>query len=261
MICAVIRTMAQINLPSEGPETYTPNDIISMIEEQLLSVGEIGFGFTWKAELAISFDPSLPGLDTLATLDEDVDCLSSAIDEGIATWNRAVEISHIMQDNIHLVDQTVVVVHERLLEAGMSQQDMNELIADKVGLRDMIAALYQLQHPKPEEPEEIAAWVFAENHMQKLVRFPVDGTFSDMTTILHDVLTTMPDTHSRVDAPSQWLYVALNGRGRVKNGTPRLPLLSDLDYREMTRCKRGRKPSVAIIKVRSEMLERSISKC
>ncbi|MCJ1480719.1 hypothetical protein MMC06_000874 [Schaereria dolodes] len=226
----------------DTPEVkFTPEDVISWYLEELVDSGRIKFSTAWHPEritdlMAFGPDDST-SVEAMSSTDE-LD-LHRATRDLNKVMNRAEHVHKLIRTNRCLSNDTMRLVEERLLAAGMSEATLERLPKGQAGLARKVAALYGLQHPEPNEPTTVevnlivAASEDGEETRNKRLYLPADGSLADIEAVLQDHSTIMVKGYPVNFGQGPWLYQLADKLSRALDGTTRETLVTDTDYKRM----------------------------
>lgn len=239
------------NDPPKSPERpLTPDDVISVCIDQLMSMGEIGLSAEWQPQdivAAITIDDASlssasPGKAALLMGHQPT--VLSVFREEVDGWKRERALTKRMLADMSLMQRTLEVVEQRLLVAGMSQSVLDNY--KKVGVRIKVGWLYGLQNPKLPAPDYVQMQLYRsslENREVLTIHLPVKGTLAEITAIFDNLSLVVDDKGETVNFGSgPWVYQLLDKKGRLKPG--RESLRTDAEYHDLV--KRVRMPGSAI---------------
>ena len=238
----------------------TPKDVIGWCQDQQSSLGQIGFSTVWRPDTInglVSFET------TFSTSPADLTPVSSSLDvhtameDQLAGWQQREDATRMIRTKTRdILNETKQILPGKLLAAGMSQEEIEELVAKNTGVRDMVVALYNQQHPKSKSIPTVMLRVAVadrgagKDRMQD-VHLPIRGSLSDIEAILHDISTTVLDGNAGNLGHGVWQYQLVDTKKRPQ--ATRVPLLTDSDYNDMMReitKKNSGTPSAILTQVR-----------
>ena len=248
--------MATQATPKTSEKTLTPDDIISMCLEQLKNMGEIGFSTEWEPEdiaAAVTVDDASFSTASRAEIALSMGhqpTVFSVMREGVEAWKREVEIAKLMICNKPLLERTRDVVDQRLLAAGMSPNEFDNV--ERLGLRVKVGLLYDLENPKPPAPELVRVWLNKTGGKKLEVMYlPVKGTIAKIRAILDDLSLVVDDRGEIVNSGrGPWMYQLVDKAGRTRKG--REALHTNADYQNLVtrlRMPRSATPSAVLFQV------------
>lgn len=248
---------AQKSEPSGKPANV--EDMIGWLGEQALHTGQFGFSTTWRPQeiCAMAAKRYVPEPSSAAPISGEID-INTALGHAINDWQRDKYLVNAIHRNRGLVDETTKVVHERLLRAGMPEEELRKLNEQNVGLRIKVAKLQDLQThgPQPRAEKRFEVWLMIEEKaaMKKVKVFvPRRGTFAHFLAVFRDIWLASPSPDVELEREynfggGAWIYRLVNKRSQIVAGTPRVKLIDEFDYREMIKqiTKEGTKTPTAI---------------
>jgi len=227
----------------------TVDDMIGWLTEQAFHSGQIGFCTAWRpqeisAVASARTSPHSSHSSSSTPISDEID-ISTALGHAIGDWHRDQYLANVVRTSKAMLKETEEVVHERLIRAGMQEQEFANLIQQKVGLRTKIARLHELQtqHLQPRAGELFVVWLIKEEDAVKekvKVFLPKRGSFTHFLAVLRDIWLARVYPNVELDrtlgfGAGAWTYQLVNKQSQVVAGAPRVKLVEESDYREMVR--------------------------
>ncbi len=175
---------------SNDQERPTVEDVIHWIEEEAFRMGRLGFrkGYANPEEIFSQFSMtgSVGDFDEMDRLENCATTAMEAVDAEISLMERRMKI---MKADPTLLARAEARVDRLLLEAGMSQKDIESYPKSEKRLREKVLALYTLKHPATEPPPGIEAWVSLgpQRERQVSVLLPLKATLAEVYECLDAV--------------------------------------------------------------------------
>ena len=244
--------------PSSKPVTV--EDMIGWLGEQALHSGQFGFSTVWRPQeiCDLASRRHVPVSSSVAPISGEID-INTALAHAIIDWHRDKYLLNVLNRNKGLLDETTKVVHERLLRAGMREEDLQKLIGQNIGIRTKVAKLQELQtqRSQPHAEERFDVWLRMEDKigMKKVKVFlPRRGTFPHFLAVFRDIWLAPQSLNREFGrdcnfGAGAWIYRLVNKQSQIVAGTPRVKLVDEYDYREMVKqiTKEGTETPTAII--------------
>ncbi|MCJ1282302.1 hypothetical protein MMC26_001625 [Xylographa opegraphella] len=255
--------MAQKN-QVDRVEIPTPEDVIGWLQEEAFNSGMIGFTAVYQPEKItkltyLDLEPRPAGTRWQLTV-------INAMKVGHTGWEREQWICKKMKEHSDVVIEAETIIEQRLLAAGMSEQDLSHLKSKRGSARLKIAELYKLQNPPVKGPKRVKVQLLRQTETGTELRdayLSVDDSLDDLKPILNSLSATMSSRGEHIPnmGTGPWLYQLVEiGSRRVSRTTtgqyPKVQLSADADYREMIRemTRKGTKTPAATLYQESTML-------
>ena len=205
-------------IPDIGDRAPTPEEIIGWLKEQAFTMGRIGFSTytspeTFIENFKVEFNPD-PGPAYRAPT------VVSEMEFMVGQWEREQWIMKKMHQHQHVVKQAGVILDEKLLAAGMSEQALAKLKKKTESPLQKVIELYKLENPAPKIPGSV---------MVKILKQTDNGTK------LQSVCLFESDTLDTLDSALDSLSGYMNGRGEFVPNVAQGPWMYQLVERPSSR--------------------------
>ncbi|MCJ1478170.1 hypothetical protein MMC13_006846 [Lambiella insularis] len=237
---------------SQDESVPRPDEIIEWMEDQAVKAGMIKWRNYFSIEDSVSdiyLNPNFVQTYREYTV---VDGMNEAVRE----YENEQWIIQKMRKHGDVVKKTETVVEEKLLAAGMNQQQLKQLRSKKASLLVKVAELYKLQNPPSKEPQRVKVSLLWQTETATEMRdyyLSVEETLDNLKPTLERSCATFNGRGERVDNKGRgpWMYqLTERGKGGSQASRhPRVALLQEVDYREFMRkmTKKGSSTPSAII--------------
>ncbi|MCJ1395517.1 hypothetical protein MMC18_008403 [Xylographa bjoerkii] len=242
----------------------TPEDVIGWLQEEAFNSGMIQFSVVYQPDKITSL--TYLDLESTSTAIYRQDTVVDGMMAGHAEWEHEQWIHKMMKEHGDVVKKAEAIIEERLLAAGMSEKDLNHLKSKRGAARVKVAELYKLENPPVEGPKRVKVQLLRQTETGTELRdahLSVDDCLDDLKPILNSLSATMSSRGELVPnmGTGPWMYQLVEKGSRRVSKTvagqyPKVPLLADVDYRDMIRemIRKGTKTPSATLYQESTML-------
>lgn len=227
-------------------ERPTAENFIEWMQDHAFNLGLIGFSSEPPSFDEIMHKVHVGGLEQgeLDNAYQFDDWAALALEKMEANSVRREERLKIMGDrkNKELLAEAENIVDDRLLTAGMTQQNIDNHSSQKDALWEKIIELYKLEHPVVELTGGVDAYVYLDPMYARKIKIylPLTTSFSEF----HDLLKGFCLSHGVIREPSRngvedeesknlWKYNLITKNERKPLKTASVKLVTDQDYQTM----------------------------
>ena len=232
--------MADSKKMDDGNDKLLTTDTVKQwLLEQAMAMGEFGFRTNWKPEevfshWAVNADTTVASSPTWEP-DSDEAVVNEA-EALVAEKDLLIRRMYMMNANRTLLAQVELEVHQSLLAAGKTQEDINRYIANHVNLRKKVVDLYKLEHPSdfpsPQHQETMLVMViiaWKDSPVTKNVVLNTHASLEEIHRVLLETSKRATGTIEELMGIRAWEYQLVKGTCEERW----VPLLNDADYRNM----------------------------
>ena len=248
------------NSKAHRDEIPTPEEVIGWLQEEAFNSGMIEFSPDFQPENIARL--TYLDLESVPTETYGQYTVVDGMKAGHAQWEREQWIRKTMKEHSDVVKRAEAIIEQKLLVAGMYEKDLDKLKSKRRSALLKVTELYKLQNPKVEGPKRVKVQILRQTETGTDLRdayLSMEDTLDDIKPILNSLSATMSARGEYIanQGTGPWMYQLVEEGSRRLSRTltgqyPRMPLLTDVDYREMMRemTKKGTKtPSATLYQV------------